>query len=187
MCVCVCVCRERVRERRGGELWTATKRDPCGLKYESLRWIQNQRSQRLSVLCNKYIFYLVCVNTARINCTAYLNYPGLVLHTVAFAHISAGLAMPFETMLSILLAFHKFGAHSIPWTLISGTLSTVIYSPDCVISCVRVCWGVNVRKVRHSFLFSYTLLPLRNKNPIAKSVNHYAAFRHYFVSNLTLN
>jgi hypothetical protein len=56
------------------------------------------------------------------NCKAYLNYTRFVLHTVAFAHIPREFAVPLETILNILLAFHKFGVNNIPWALISEPL-----------------------------------------------------------------
>lgn len=68
---------------------------------------RRQRSQRASVLRNTLIFYVVWFNTTRMNCKAYLNYTCLVLHTVAFAHISREFATPLETILNILLVFHK--------------------------------------------------------------------------------
>jgi hypothetical protein len=58
-----------------------------------------------------------------INCKAYWNFTCLVLHTVAFAHFPREVAMPLETILNILLAFHKFGVHNIPWALISEPLN----------------------------------------------------------------
>jgi hypothetical protein len=126
-----------------------------------------QRSQWTSVLRNMLIFYVVWFNTTRTNCKVYLNYTCLVLHTAAFAHISREFAMPLETVLHILLAFHKCGSHNIPRALISGPLSWVFYNPGCIISCLSVCWGVNLQRVTESVLFIYTLLSYRTKNPVA--------------------
>jgi len=128
-----------------------------------------QRSQRASVLRNTLILYVVWFNTTRMNCKAYLNYACLVLHTVAFADISREFAMPLETILHILLAFHKCGAHNIPRALISEPLNWVFYNPGCIISCLSVCWGVNVQRVTESVLFSYTLLSFLTKNPVASA------------------
>lgn len=159
---------ERETEQREERIVNSNQVKTMWIKSMNL-WDESgrQRSQRPSVLRNTLIFCVVWFNTTRLNCKAYLNYTCLVLHTVAFEHISREFAMPLETILNILLAFHKFGVHHIPWALISEPSNWVFCNPGCIISCLSVCWGVNVQRVTDSILFSYTLLSFRTKNPVA--------------------